>query len=110
MKNRHERQKKSEEKFRKKRKSQRRWVILVSIGTLIISILLGFVSEVLLKNTNLYSALALLVIIIFIGVIFDMIGIAVTAANETPFHSMAANKVHGAKQAVKLVKNAGQVS
>ncbi len=41
---------------------------------------------------------------------FDIIGIAVTTAKEMPFHAMAANKVEEAKYAIKLVKNASQVS
>jgi Mg2+/Co2+ transporter CorB len=41
------------------------------------------------------------VLIIFLGVIFDIIGTAVMAANETPFHAMAAKKIKEAKIAVK---------
>ncbi len=44
------------------------------------------------------------------NIFFDIIGIAVTTAKEMPFHAMAANKVEEAKYAIKLVKNASQVS
>ena len=41
---------------------------------------------------------------------FDMIGVAVTAADEQVFHSMAAKKIRGAKLAVKFKKNADKLS
>ena len=47
---------------------------------------------------------------VLIGVMFDMIGVAVTAADEHIFHSMAAKKVKGAKLAVKFKKNADKLS
>ncbi|MFQ8767640.1 MAG: hypothetical protein ACLR8U_14850 [Oscillospiraceae bacterium] len=41
---------------------------------------------------------------------FDIIGVAVTAADEKPFHSMASRKVPEAGEALKLIRNAGRVS
>lgn len=101
---------KNKKKIRKKKKNQWKWILFVSIITLILAILFGFISERLLAQTGLLNAFIILIFIIFFGVFFDMIGIAVTAAKQTPFNSMAANKVYGAKQAVNLIKNAGQVS
>ncbi|MCG0274989.1 MAG: hypothetical protein L5655_02335 [Thermosediminibacteraceae bacterium] len=49
-------------------------------------------------------------VIVFIGIMFDIIGIAVTSADETPFHAMAADKVPGGKEGVKLIRNADVVS
>jgi CBS domain containing-hemolysin-like protein len=49
-------------------------------------------------------------VIVFTGIIFDIIGIAVTAADETPFHAMASRKYYGAGQAIKLIRNANKVS
>lgn len=34
----------------------------------------------------------LLLVIILLGILFDIIGIAATAADEVPFHAMAAKK------------------
>ena len=110
MKNKKDRANRRQEKLLKKKRSQWKWTILITIWTLILSLSIGLLSEILLTNIQLFSAFLLLLVIILIGVIFDIIGIAVTAADQTPFHSMAANKVYGSKQAVQLVKNAGQVS
>ena len=46
----------------------------------------------------------------FTGIFFDIIGVAVTAASEVPFHSMASKKIPGAKISIKLVRNADKVS
>jgi CBS domain containing-hemolysin-like protein len=67
-------------------------------------------SSLLLENVTLFVAFIILLFIIFIGIIFDVIGIAVTSADEGPFHSMASDKVYGAKYAIRLVKNADVVS
>jgi CBS domain containing-hemolysin-like protein len=52
----------------------------------------------------------LLIFIIFIGIIFDMIGTAVTAAEEKPFHAKASKKIYGAKKSIYLVRHADQVA
>lgn len=59
---------------------------------------------------NTFLALLAILFIIFIGVIFDIIGIAVAAAEEVPFLSMASKKIKGANQALILIRNASQVS
>src|SRR5699024_3251938 len=50
--------------------------------------------------------LLIVLFIVVIGIVFDMLGIASTAAKEAPLNAMAAEKVSGAKQAVILHKNA----
>ena len=87
-----------------------KWVITISIWTFITAGLFNSITETLAKNLDILLSFILLGTIILIGVLFDIIGIAVTSAEETPFHSMAANKVVGAKYAIKLIRNAGQVS
>src|SRR5699024_2747576 len=64
------------------------------------------VSESILSNVIWLIGIAVVFIIILIGVIFDMLGIAATAAVEKPFHAMAAEKVTGAKEAVNIIRNA----
>ena len=52
----------------------------------------------------------ILVLVILVGVIFDVIGVAVTVADESEFHAKATKKVHGSKESIKLIRNASQVS
>jgi hypothetical protein len=42
--------------------------------------------------------------------VFDVVGIAVTAANEAPFNSMATRRQRGAVESLQLVKNANKVT
>ena len=56
------------------------------------------------------SCVFILLVIVLIGILFDIIGVAVTAADVKPFHSMAAHRVPGAQEALKLLRNAEKVS
>jgi len=56
------------------------------------------------------AGLMLLLIIILVGILFDIIGVAATVAQEAPLHAKAAHQVFGAKHAVWLVRNAHQVA
>lgn len=78
--------------------------------TLGVSLALSLTSRALLSVLGLLPSLLLLLTIILVGVAFDVIGVAATAAEETPLHAMAADKVRGARQAVWLVRHADRVA
>ncbi|MBQ1435621.1 MAG: Mg2+ and Co2+ transporter CorB [Clostridia bacterium] len=92
------------------RKSDIRWAVIVVIVALAASFCLSFVSNRALSGVSIGGALVILLIFILLGVIFDIIGTAVTAANPVPFHSMASRKVPGAKAAIRIISQAGKVS
>lgn len=94
----------------KRRKMQYQWAIRISFVTLILAIFMSIISEALLNSFSLIPAFLTLVLIVLIGVTSDTIGIAVAAAIEKPFHSMAAQQIPHARHAVFLVRNAGPVS
>ena len=52
----------------------------------------------------------ILIAVIFIGIIFDIIGVAETVAEEGHFHEKATKKADGAKTSLKLIKNASKVA
>lgn len=87
-----------------------KWVLNITIITFILAVFISFASEAILRNTKVYIAFTILIVIVFLGIISDLIGIAVATADEKPFHSMASKKIDGAKFAIKLIKNAGPVS
>ncbi len=87
-----------------------RWVINVTIITFVLAIIISLTSEAVLRSVDIYIAFLVLIIIILFGVVFDTIGIAVATAREEPFNAMASKKIDGAKEAIKLIKNAGPVS
>lgn len=75
-----------------------------------VSMVLTFVSSEVLGGAGYVISFILLFMFIFIGIIFDIIGVAVMAASLAPFHSMAAHKQPGASEAIKLIRNAEKVS
>ena len=86
------------------------WLISIFLLALVISATFSFMSQELLSSASLFGAFMILLAIIAIGIFFDLLGIAVTAAEEKPFHSMASRKVAGAAEAIWLLRNAGKVS
>lgn len=102
--------KEENKKHKKKSQGKAAWLITVFILTLIISATFSFASQELLKGGSMLIGLIVLLVIIAIGILFDMLGVAVTAADEKPFHSMASRKVPGASEAIKLLRSAGKVS
>ena len=87
-----------------------KWVITIFFVTIFISGMISLVSDEVMASSSVAVAFVILLAIIFLGIIFDIIGMAVATADEKPFHSMAARKVPGAHEAIKLLRNAERVS
>ena len=87
-----------------------KWVVTIFLVTILISGIISLVSDEVMANSGLLVAFLILLAIILLGIIFDIIGMAVATADEKPFHSMAARKVPGAHEAIKLLRNAERVS
>lgn len=92
------------------KKENWKWALYVTLFTFLISSSLSLISSTLLEDAHIYISFVIVLIIILVGIIFDIIGMAVTAADEVPFHAMASRKFYGAKQAIKLIRNANKVS
>ena len=86
-----------------------KWIIKISVIAFSLSIIFSLLSETVMPKVNIWIGIIILILFIGIGILFDMVGVAVTAAEESPFHSMASRKVRGAKVAVKFKKNAAHV-
>lgn len=97
-------------KNKEKDHSKIKWFIQVFITTFILSICFSYIATYGVSNLNLVSSIIILIAVIAIGIIFDIIGVAVTVANEEEFHAKATKKVDGAKTSIKLIKNAAKVS
>ena len=96
--------------LKKERNKTIRWVVTIFFVTVVVSGMISFVSDEIMSSSGILSAFLILLAIIFVGIIFDIIGMAVASADEKPFHSMAARKVPGAQNAIKLLRNAERVS
>lgn len=95
---------------KKERNKTIKWVITIFFVTILVSGTISFASNELMSISSVGVAFAILLLIVLVGIIFDIIGVAVTSADEKPFHSMAARKVPGAQEAISLLRNAERVS
>ncbi len=100
----------SNKQKKKKKSSNVRWIVTIFFVTIIISSTISFLSSAIMEDAGLVEAFLVLLVIVLLGIIFDIIGVAVMSAQEKPFHSMAAKKVPGAAEALKLLRNAEKVS
>lgn len=80
--------------------------VSIAVITFVLAAIFSIISSSLLDGVVWIVGLLIVLVIVLIGVAFDVLGIASTAANETPFHAMAAEKVKGAKEAVNIIRNA----
>ena len=78
--------------------------------TFILSLLFSYISTNGVSNLGLIPAILILVAVIGIGIIFDIVGVAVTVADENEFHAKATKKVKGSKNSIKLIRNAPKVA
>ncbi|MDA8441161.1 MAG: hypothetical protein M0Z55_02180 [Peptococcaceae bacterium] len=84
---------------------------LVFLGTFVLAGIIDFGSELFVRQvSSLVLALLFLLFIILIHISFDIIAVAAMTASEVPFHSKAANRIHGSTHAVKLIRNADLVA
>ena len=95
---------------KKERNKTIRWVVTIFFVTIFISGLITLISDQIMGSSTMIVAFLILFAIVLLGIVFDIIGVAVTSADEKPFHSMAARKVPGAQDAIALLRNAERVS
>ena len=94
----------------KQKESNTKWIIEAFIITFILSGIISYISQNGIANLNVVPAIIILIIVVFLGIFFDVVGIAVTVANEEHFHAKATKKAEGAKSSLNLIKNASKVA
>ncbi len=95
---------------KKERRKTTLWVVKIFLITILVSGTISFVSDAIMAASTMTVAFIILLAIVLVGIVFDVIGVAVTSADEKPFHSMAARKVPGALESIRLLRNAERVS
>ncbi|MEW6545443.1 MAG: hypothetical protein AB1446_00810 [Bacillota bacterium] len=75
-----------------------------------ISLGMSLPTQALSSRLSIVPALLAILVVIGIGVVFDIVGVATAAASEAPFHARAAKKKPGARQALWMVRNADKVN
>ena len=94
----------------KQKDSNSKWIIEAFIITFILSGIISYISQNGIAKLNVVSAIIILIIVVFLGIFFDIVGVAVTIANEEHFHAKATKKAEGAKSSLNLIKNASKVA
>ncbi len=94
----------------KEKDSSGKWVITVSLLSFTLSIIFSFITTLTVNNLPIPVAIIILLLVIFLGILFDMVSMAVNFASEKDFHAKASKKINGAKTSVKLIRNAPKVS
>lgn len=79
--------------MQKKEQSKSRWVIQSFCLTFVLSLIMSYITTNGISNLSIIPAILILIVVIFIGIITDIIGVAVTVADEAEFHAKASKKI-----------------
>ena len=102
------RRKKEKEKGRKRQ--MRRWALTMLLVSFLITALLSLASGEIIEGLPMFASILVLVLFVALGIVFDIIGLAVATADVTAFNSMAARRLKTGKKAVWLISNTEKVS
>lgn len=93
-----------------KKKSNTVWIVAAFLISFFITAVLSALSDKVINALSLIVSAIVLIAIIALGILFDVIGLAVTTADIKPFNSMASRKLKTGQKAVWLINNAEKVS
>lgn len=96
--------------MKKEEKKPHSWVITIAITTFVLSLFFSYISNTAIAGLNVLPGIFILMLVILIGVFFDLLGVAVTIAKEDEFHARASKKIKGSKTAIRLIRNSEKVS
>ena len=91
-------------------KKMRLWYFEVFVFSLVLCAFFGVISEIMLSHTNILLAVILILCLVGVSVLFDMIGVAVTASDIKPFLSKTYSNDKNVNIAIRLIKNADRVN
>lgn len=86
-----------------------KWVLQVFIISFLLSAVFSGLSSY-VSDFNVILLVFILLLVISIGIVFDMIGVATLTAEEAPFHARNSKKVKEAAACLRLIKNSTKVS
>lgn len=86
------------------------WVIFVFFLSFVLSLLMSWSSSTALSTVGITLATLTVLILITIGILFDILGVAVTSADKPPLVAMTTRRVPGARQALWMVQNADRMA
>ncbi len=94
-----------------KKKSNTKWIVTAFVISFSISLVLSaLTSDQILDLIPVFASALILIAVIALGIVFDIIGLAIATADIKPFNSMAARKLKAGQKAVWLINNAEKAS
>lgn len=88
-----------------------KYAALVFIATFVIASLMYLFSQLVLSNIeSILIGFGLLLLVIFIGILFDIVGTGIAVADASTFRAKASRKLPGAKKSLMLIDNADKVA
>jgi len=93
-----------------KTKTNHRWIFKIVVISITASVVFTLATTEILGRAGFVVSFAILAVFIIVGIVFDVIGLAVATATEAPFHSMAAHRESGATESLRLIKHAEKVA
>ena len=91
-------------------KSRTKWILIVFALSFILSVIFSAISTSMANSFNTFMLVLITLAVIAIGILFDMIGVAVLTCKESNLHAKASKKMKGAKSAISLIKNSTKVA
>jgi len=87
------------------------YTLVVFVSTFFCACLISLVSTFVLANMECFwLGFTVLMLVVLIGVFFDIIGTAVSVCGQTHLNAKASRKIPGAKKALLLTRNASRVA
>ena len=92
------------------KKTNVKWIISIFVWTFVLSMTMSVGSTAASEKFSLGFSFFFLTLVVLTGIVFDMIGMAVATADETPFHALNAKRYKSAAFSIMLIRNAEKVS
>ena len=85
------------------------WTYKVFFITFLLAAIFTAITN-LFTNVGIILQSIVVILVILLGSVFDMIGVATLTSKEENFHAKASKKIKGSKESITLLKNANVVS
>lgn len=110
--NRHNATTRPAERFEEKRKKDdaKWWVAKVTLITFLTTGIFTILSDTMVSRSSIFLASIIVFFLVFVSIVFDVIGVAVTSCDISSLVPISARGVKEGKIAISLVKNASKVS
>lgn len=90
-------------------KIDHKWTVIVTVLAFFLSVLFSLITAGAEKMGTVLAFIVLLIIVL-LSIVFDMLGMAISTASEAPFHAMATRRIKGAKESIRIIRSAQQLS